>query len=48
MQCLATLTVTRRETGSIKYAVLQFFYMTSLAYAAAFLVFQGLRWVGVS
>jgi ferrous iron transport protein B len=48
MQCLATLAVTRRETGSIKYAVLQFAYMSSLAYAAAFLVFQGLRLAGVS
>lgn len=48
MQCLATLTVTRRETGSIKYAVLQFAYMSSLAYVAALLVFQGLRLAGVS
>ena len=48
MQCLATLTVTRRETGSIKYAALQFAYMSSLAYLAAFLVYQGLRLAGVS
>jgi ferrous iron transport protein B len=48
MQCLATLTVTRRETGSIKYAALQLGYMSSLAYVAAFLVFQGLRLWGVS
>jgi ferrous iron transport protein B len=48
MQCLATLAVTRRETGSVKYAVLQFAYMSTLAYVAAFLVFQGLRLAGVS
>lgn len=48
MQCLATLTVTRRESGSLKYAALQFGYMSSLAYVAALLVFQGLRLVGVS
>ncbi len=48
MQCLATLAVTRRETGSIKYAALQFGYMSTLAYIAAFLVFQGLRLAGVS
>ena len=48
MQCLATLTVTRRETGSIKYAALQLGYMSGLAYAAAFVVFQALRLMGVS
>jgi ferrous iron transport protein B len=48
MQCLATLAVTRRETGTIKYAALQFAYMSSLAYVAAFVVFQGLRWIGIS
>lgn len=48
MQCLATLAVTRRETGRIKYAVLQFVYMSILAYAAAFVVFQTLRLMGVS
>ena len=48
MQCLATLAVTRRETGSIKYAALQFVYMTGLAYVTAFVVFQTLRLAGVS
>ena len=48
MQCLATLTVTRRETGSIKYAALQLGYMSSLAYVAALVVFQALRLWGVS
>ncbi len=48
MQCLPTLAVTRRETGALKYAVLQLTYMSSVAWIAAFLVFQGLRLAGVS
>jgi len=48
MQCLATLTVTRRETGTIKYAALQLGYMSGLAYVAAFVVFQTLRLMGVA
>lgn len=48
MQCLPTLAVTRRETGAAKYAVLQLTYMSSVAWIAAFLVFQGLRLAGVS
>jgi len=35
MQCLPTQVVTRRETGSWKWAALQFGYMTLLAYVAA-------------
>jgi ferrous iron transport protein B len=48
MQCLPTLTVTRKETGGLKYAGLQLGYMSGLAYVAAFLVHQGLRSAGVS
>ena len=48
MQCLPTLAVTRRETGSIKYAFLQFGYMSTVAYVAALLVHQGLLAAGVS
>jgi ferrous iron transport protein B len=47
MQCLSTLAVTRRETGSLKYPILQFAYMSSLAYVAAFVVYQSLRLFGV-
>ena len=47
MQCLPTLTVTRKETGGFKYAALQLGYMSALAYSAAFLVHQGLRAIGV-
>jgi ferrous iron transport protein B len=48
MQCLPTLAVTRKETGSIRYAALQLVYMSGLAYVAALAVYQGLRMAGVS
>jgi ferrous iron transport protein B len=48
MQCLPTLTVTRKETGRMRYAALQLGYMSGLAYVAAFLVHQGLRLMGVA
>jgi ferrous iron transport protein B len=48
MQCLPTLAVTRRETGHIRWAALQLAYMSVLAYAFAFVAYQGLRLAGVS
>ncbi len=47
MQCLPTLTVTRRETGSWRWAAFQFGWMSTLAYSASFLTFHGLRMLGV-
>jgi ferrous iron transport protein B len=47
MQCLSTLVVTRRETGSWRWAALQLGSMTSLAYLFAFVTYQGLRLLGV-
>ena len=38
MQCLPTLAVTRRETGSWKWPALQFAWMSGLAYVAAVVV----------
>jgi len=46
MQCLPTLAVTRRETGSIKYAAVQLAYMSVLAYCMAALVHHGLLAAG--
>lgn len=43
MQCMSTLAVTYRETKGWRYPVIQFVYMTALAYGAAFLVYQGLK-----
>ena len=48
MQCLPTLTVTRKETGSVKYAALQLGYMSGLAYVVALILYQGLRAAGVA
>ncbi|WP_145218072.1 ferrous iron transporter B [Planctomycetes bacterium TBK1r] len=46
MQCLPTQVVTKRETGSWRWAVFQFIYMTVLAYVAALIVFQSLSAAG--
>jgi ferrous iron transport protein B len=48
MQCLPTLAVTRRETGNWKWPLLQFTYMTGVAYIAALFVHAGLRLMGVA
>jgi ferrous iron transport protein B len=39
-QCLATSVVVRRETNSLKWPLFQIFYMTGLAYIAAFIVYH--------
>ena len=39
MQCLPTIAVTKRETGSWNWALLQFGYMTLLAWVASFITF---------
>jgi ferrous iron transport protein B len=48
MQCLPTLAVTRRESGKLRYALLQFGYMSSVAYVTAFIVYQALRASGIA
>jgi ferrous iron transport protein B len=40
MQCISTLAVVRRETGSWRWPLLQFAYMSVLAYTGAFLAFH--------
>jgi ferrous iron transport protein B len=40
MQCMSTVAVVRRETGGWKWPILQFTYMTALAYAGAFVAFH--------
>ena len=44
-QCLSTLSVVRRETGSVRYALLMAGYMFALAYTASFLTFHIARTV---
>ncbi|RME04564.1 MAG: ferrous iron transport protein B [Planctomycetota bacterium] len=40
-QCMATLAIITKETGSFYWAALAFVYMTTLAYLAALVVYQG-------
>jgi ferrous iron transport protein B len=47
MQCLSTLTVTRQETGGVRWAAIQLGYMSALAYVCAFVTYQGLLALGV-
>lgn len=39
-QCMSTLAVTKKETGSIFWPTVQFFYMTTLAITSSLLVYQ--------
>jgi len=45
-QCGSTLVVMRRETGSWRWPIFTFTYMTSLAYFGAFLSYQIACWCG--
>ncbi len=47
MQCLPTQIVTRRETGSWRWPVFQFAYMSVLAYVGAWIAFQTARGLGL-
>jgi ferrous iron transport protein B len=40
MQCMSTLAVVYRETRGWKWPIIQLVYMTALAYASAFMVYQ--------
>lgn len=39
-QCMSTLAVTKKETGTIFWPIVQFLYMTTLAITTSFLIFQ--------
>lgn len=43
MQCMSTLAVVKRETKSWKWPVLQFVYMTAIAYIMSFIAYQLLK-----
>ncbi|HYM93192.1 MAG TPA: ferrous iron transporter B, partial [Chitinophagaceae bacterium] len=43
MQCMSTLAVVKRETRSWKWPLIQFIYMTGLAYLISLLVYQLLK-----
>ncbi len=40
MQCMTTVAIVYRETNSIKWPLLQFLYLTVLAYLSSFIAFQ--------
>ncbi len=48
MQCMSTLAVTRRETGSWGWTAFMLVYLTGSAWLASFLVYQGGRMAGWS
>ncbi|HBS29746.1 MAG TPA: ferrous iron transporter B, partial [Phycisphaerales bacterium] len=48
MQCLPTLVVTAREAGAAKWALLQFAWMSGVAYGAAWLAYSIARALGAS
>lgn len=43
MQCMSTLAIVKRETGSWKWPAIQFTYMLTLSYVSAFLCYQFLK-----
>ena len=43
MQCMSTLAIVRRETRSWKWPIIQFVYMTGLAYVMSLIVYQLLK-----
>jgi ferrous iron transport protein B len=43
MQCMSTLAIVYRETKSWKWPVMQFIYMTGLAYISSLIVYQVLK-----
>jgi ferrous iron transport protein B len=47
MQCLSTLAVARKEMGHIGWPIFMFAYMTTMAWLAAFAVYQGGRLLGL-
>lgn len=46
LPCLATITMIRKETGSYKWTAFSIVYSTSVAWIAAFCVFQGGKMLG--
>lgn len=47
LQCLSTVAVSRKETGSWKIPLLQVFIFTSFAYLMTFITVNGLRFFGI-
>ncbi|TAL59708.1 MAG: hypothetical protein EPN85_08760 [Bacteroidetes bacterium] len=43
MQCMSTMAIVFRETGKFKWPVIQFIYMSVLAYLASFIAYNIFR-----
>jgi len=43
MQCMSTLAVTYKETASLKWTLVQFFYMSGTAYVLSLIIYQVFR-----
>jgi ferrous iron transport protein B len=48
LQCISTIAITKKETGGWRIPILQIFIYTGLAYFFAFIVVNGLQFIGVS
>ena len=48
LQCLATVAVSRKETGSWRIPILQLLIFSTLAYVLSFITVSGLRFLGMS
>ncbi|MCA2005626.1 MAG: hypothetical protein LDL01_07490, partial [Ignavibacterium sp.] len=48
LQCISTLAVSKKETGSWRIPILQLLIFTSTAYLFTFIVVNGLRLVGIN
>jgi ferrous iron transport protein B len=48
LQCLPTSAVVARESGSWKWALRQFLFMTAFAYLATLVIYQGGKLLGFS
>jgi ferrous iron transport protein B len=40
LQCMSTVAIVKKETGATKWAVIQFIYLTVLAYGSSLFVYQ--------
>jgi ferrous iron transport protein B len=40
LQCMSTVAIVIKETDSIKWPIIQFLYLTALAYGSSFLVYN--------
>ena len=48
MQCLSTVAISKKETGSWRIPVLQILVFSSIAYILSFLTVNGLRFFGIN